>query len=98
MVYPNHPGLQPIGHGSGPDDREQLGMPGAGPVAVITDLGILRPDPATAELILTELHPGVTVEQARAATGWELRSARTVGATEPPTAAELTALRALKSA
>ncbi|WP_434589264.1 CoA-transferase subunit beta [Streptomyces sp. A5-4] len=87
-----------IGHGSGPGDREKLGMPGAGPVAVITDLGILRPDPATAELVLTELHPGVTVEQVRAATGWELRSARNVGVTQPPTVEELTALRALKSA
>ncbi|OEJ38972.1 3-oxoadipate--succinyl-CoA transferase subunit B [Streptomyces agglomeratus] len=87
-----------LGHGSGPGDRERLGMPGAGPVAVITDLGILRPDPATAELVLTELHPGVSVEQVQAATGWELRTAGTVAVTEPPTAAELTALRALKAA
>ncbi|MBT2492384.1 CoA-transferase subunit beta [Streptomyces sp. ISL-96] len=87
-----------LGHGSGPGDRKELGMPGAGPVAVITDLGILRPDPATAELVLTELHPGVTVEQVRAATGWELKTADTVGVTEPPTAAELAALRTLKAA
>ncbi|GAA1512947.1 CoA-transferase subunit beta [Streptomyces albidochromogenes] len=87
-----------LGHGSGPGDRERLGMRGAGPVAVITDLGVLRPDPATAELVLSALHPGVTVEQVRAATGWDLKCADTVGVTEPPTAAELAALRALKSA
>lgn len=87
-----------LGHGSGPGDRARLGMPGAGPVAVITDLGILRPDPETAELVLTEVHPGVTVEQVRAATGWELRTADTVTTTAPPTVRELAALRALKAA
>jgi acyl CoA:acetate/3-ketoacid CoA transferase beta subunit len=84
-----------VGHGSGAGDRRRLGLRGGGPVAVITDLGILRPEPDTAELILTELHPGVTIEQARAATGWPLKTADTVGTTEQPTATELTALRAL---
>ena len=42
---------------------------------MITDLGILRPDPATGELVQTALHPGVTAEQAIAATGWPLRVA-----------------------
>ncbi|MFD5316342.1 CoA-transferase subunit beta [Streptomyces sp. NPDC127098] len=86
-----------IGHGSGPGDRAALGLPGRGPVAVITDLGVLRPDPATAELVLTELHPGVTVERAREATGWPLRTAATVATTPPPTPAELAVLRELKS-
>ena len=48
---------------------------GAGPQIVITDLGILRPDPETGELVQTALHPGVTAEQAIAATGWPLRLA-----------------------
>ncbi|GAA1787130.1 CoA-transferase subunit beta [Planosporangium flavigriseum] len=87
-----------VGHGSGPGDRERLGLRGAGPVAVITDLGILRPDPATSELVLTDLHPGVTVAQVRAATGWDLKVADTVATTEPPTADELAALRALQAA
>lgn len=95
-----------LGHGAGPQDRAALGMRGRGPVAVITDLGILRPDPETAELVLTELHPGVTVDQVRAATGWELRTAGSANGspagppptTDPPSAAELTALRALKAA
>lgn len=87
-----------VGHGSGPGDRRGLGLRGKGPTAVITDLGILRPDPATAELFLTELHPGASVEQVRAATGWELKTADAIGVTAEPTAGELTALRALKAA
>ncbi|MCQ4084781.1 CoA-transferase subunit beta [Streptomyces sp. RB6PN25] len=87
-----------VGHGSGPGDRERLGLRGKGPTAVITDLGVLRPDPATAELVLTELHPGVSAEQVRAATGWELKTADSIGTTAPPTPEELATLRALKAA
>ena len=50
------------------------------------------------ELTLMELHPGATVEQARAATGWPLAVAADVRAGEPPTAEELEALRALRPA
>ncbi|NAS20415.1 CoA-transferase subunit beta [Herbidospora sp. NEAU-GS84] len=84
-----------VGHGDGPGSRARLGLPGAGPVAVITDLGIMRPDPETAELTLTEVHPGTTPEQAVAATGWPLAVAPGLRVTEPPTEAELTALRRL---
>ncbi len=80
----------------GGDSRAKAGMPGKGPVAVITDLGILTPDPVTRELTLTQLHPGVTVEEVKAATGWDLRVANDLATTEPPTAEELAALRALK--
>ncbi len=84
-----------VGHGDGPGSRERLGLPGAGPVAVITDLGIMRPDPETAELTLTEVHPGVTPDQAVAATGWPLAVAGDLRVTDQPTEAELTALRRL---
>jgi acyl CoA:acetate/3-ketoacid CoA transferase beta subunit len=87
-----------VGHGTGKGDRAALGLRGRGPTAVITDLGVLRPDPDTSELVLTELHPGATVEQVRAATGWPLKTVDAVGTTEPPADAELTALRALKTA
>jgi glutaconate CoA-transferase subunit B len=66
----------------------------AAPEAVITDLGVLEPD-ATGELTLTQIHPGVTVDQVRAATGWELRVAEALRTTEPPTDEELSALREL---
>jgi glutaconate CoA-transferase, subunit B len=73
------------------------GGPAAGVTVVVTDLGVLEPDPASGELTLTELHPGVEVDQAREATGWPLRVAGALRTSEPPTAAELAALRALRT-
>jgi len=64
---------------------------------VVTDLGILEPDPETRELTLTLLHPGVEVEQVREATGWELRVANDLGETERPAEEELARLRALRT-
>lgn len=87
-----------VGYGHGPGDRERLGLRGAGPQRVITDLGILESDPRTCELVLTQLHPGATVEQAEQATGWPLRVRSPLGTTEPPTGTELDVLRALKDA
>ncbi|MFC4001372.1 CoA-transferase subunit beta [Prauserella oleivorans] len=87
-----------VGHGSGKGDRERLGLPGAGPTLVVTDLGILRPDPDTHELVLSQLHPGVEVEQVREATGWDLKVSPELSRTEPPTEQELATLRALKEA
>lgn len=86
-----------VGFGDGPGSRERLGLRGRGPTTVITDLGVLRPDPATCELTLTDLHDGVTVDQARAATGWDLRVSEPLGRTPPPTSTELVALRALQA-
>ena len=64
---------------------------------VVTDLGILEPDPE-GELTLTQLHPGATVEQARAATGWELKVTAEPGESDPPCDDELEALRSLQGA
>ncbi len=86
-----------IGFGGGPGARERLGLPGAGPRRVITDLGILEPDPATCELTLTGIYPGVSVPQVRAATGWDLRVHPGLTEVVPPSPAELAALRALRS-
>ena len=87
-----------VGHGDGAGSRERLGFPGAGVTAVVTDLGVLEPDAETSELTLTELHRGASVEEARAATGWELRVGDDVASGEPPSEDELAALRALKTA
>jgi len=84
-----------VGFGSGPDDRSRLGLRGRGPVLCITDFGILTPDAQTCELTLTSLHPGVTVEKARAATGWPLAVAGDLGTTPEPTEEELHVLREL---
>jgi len=87
-----------FGHGTGKGDRERLGLPGAGPTLVVTDLGLMRPDPGTAELTLTELHPGIDVDQVVEATGWKLKVAGDLGTTPEPTEAELRILRDLKRA
>jgi glutaconate CoA-transferase subunit B len=87
-----------VGFGRGPGDREKLGVTGRGPVRVITDLGVLEPHPESKELTLTHLHPGVGVEQAREATGWDLAVADDVHTTDAPTQDELTALRDLVEA
>jgi glutaconate CoA-transferase subunit B len=63
---------------------------------VVTDLGIL--EPVDGELTLTATYPGVSADDARAETGWELRVARDLATVEPPSEHELTTLRALRAA
>jgi len=82
--------------GYGPTGRERS-APGAGPTLVITDHGVLEPDPETHELTLTRLHQGITVEQAVKATGWTLKVADSIKDVPPPTALELTALHRLRN-
>jgi glutaconate CoA-transferase subunit B len=87
-----------VGFGEGPGARERLGLRGRGVTAVITDLGELEPDPETFELTLARVHPGVTADQAVAATGWPLRVRTDLGESRPPSERELEALRALRTA
>jgi glutaconate CoA-transferase, subunit B len=88
-----------VGFGDGAGDRRRWGFTGKGPTAVVTDLGVLTPessDPTHArELALTQIHPGVEVEQVREATGWDLRVADDPVRTPPATDEELSALREL---
>ena len=63
---------------------------------VVTDLGVL--EPRDGELTLVATHPGVTADEAREATGWNLRVAAGLRETEPPSEAELAALRSLREA
>jgi len=84
-----------VGFLGGGDARLRAGLPGKGPTAVITDLGILTPDPVTKELTLTSVHPGVSVDQVRATTSWELKVSDALQTTRAPEAGELAALRDL---
>lgn len=85
-----------VGYLHGGDARRRLGLSGRGPTRVITDFGILSPAPDDNELQLTDVYPGVTVDQVKAATGWPLRVADHVALIEPPTVLELQALRELQ--
>ncbi len=83
------------GYLDGYDARQKSGARGSGPTVVITDLGILRPDPVSKELTLVAVHPGVSVDRVRAATGWDLRVSPALATTPAPTERELAALRDL---
>ena len=84
-----------VGHLDGGDARQRLGLPGKGPVAVVTDLCLMEPDPDSKELTVTQLHPGVTRQQVASATGWEIRFANSLKETPVPAPIELETLRDL---
>jgi glutaconate CoA-transferase subunit B len=81
-----------VGFLNGRSQRQACGVRGGGPQAIVTDLGILEPD-ESGELVLAALHPGASVEQAQANTGWPLKTAPRLRVTEPPTGEELRILR-----
>ncbi len=81
------------GHLEGGDSRERLGLPGAGPALVVTDLALFDFANPEREMQLIAVHPGVTIEQVRAAVGWNLRLAGDVTGTPPPALDELRVVR-----
>jgi glutaconate CoA-transferase subunit B len=83
------------GYGTGGDWRRSRGLPaGTGPSAVITTLGVLRFG-HDGEAFLASVHPGVSVEEVLANTGWTLRVADELVETKPPTEEELLVMREL---
>jgi len=84
--------LTSAGYLDGKGGREKAGLRGKGPICVVTDLGFLEPD-ENGEMILTALHPGKTVEQARENTGWDLKVASQLRTTLQLSALELRILR-----
>jgi glutaconate CoA-transferase subunit B len=81
------------GHRARGGSRRALGMPGAGPLKVVTDKAVLEAEDDGGELVLAALYPGVQTEDVRAGVGWQLRSRSVLGSVEPPTPAELRLLR-----
>lgn len=73
--------------------RRELGMPGAGPVKVITDKAVLEADPESGELMLAALYPGLELAGVTVEVGWPLRRRTQLDEIEPPTARELELLR-----
>jgi glutaconate CoA-transferase, subunit B len=86
-----------VGHGKGFGDRQRLGLRTKGPTAVITDLGILTPEEHSRELILTSIHPQVSVAEVKAATGWDLKISDHLQPTPAPSLDELRVLRDLEA-
>ena len=86
------PGRWSSGSGSGTLAGDRV-------ATVVTDIGVLeREYPDRDELVLAGFHLGRTVDEARAATGWDLAVDGDVAMTEPPTGEELDALRELAPA
>lgn len=80
------------GFGEGRGWRERVGLPRGGPSAVITSKCVLRFDD-NGEAYLASTHPGVTVDDVLANTGWKLRVGDNVTDTPSPSNAELAAIR-----
>lgn len=72
--------------------RRRVGLPRGGPAAIITTKGVLRFG-EDGEAFLSTVHPGVTVEDVLANTGWKLKVADEVKNTPEPAAEELKAIR-----
>ncbi|MBN1452251.1 MAG: CoA-transferase subunit beta, partial [Anaerolineales bacterium] len=82
------------GYLSGPGAREEAGLPkGTGPAYVVSTLALMDYDPQSKRMRLKATHPGVSVEDVVAATGFELALPEKVDVTEPPSAEELRLLR-----
>lgn len=74
--------------------RTRQGLPRGGPAALITTLGVFTFDPANGEAVLQSYHPGSSVAEIQEQTGWPLRLAPDCAATVPPSAEELSVIRA----
>ena len=81
-----------IGFLTGGEARAKTGVRGGGPEAIVTNLGLMKPD-ETGELVLTALHPGIQFEQVQENTGWAIRQAPNCETTAPPNPEELRILR-----
>jgi glutaconate CoA-transferase subunit B len=76
----------------GPDGRRRAGLPRGGPAAVITNMAVLHFDEVSRAMALTSHHPGVSVDEVLANTGFDLPSGGAVE-TDPPQDDEIRLLR-----
>jgi glutaconate CoA-transferase, subunit B len=81
------------GYGSGGSWRADQGLKRGGPSAIITTLGVFRFDSATKEAFLAQIHPGISVDQVKEQTGWDLKVSPNLTITQPPTEDELSIIR-----
>jgi glutaconate CoA-transferase subunit B len=81
------------GNLGGAASRAAQGWQGKGPSVVVTDLGSYDFDPETGEMRLVAVHPGVSLDDVRAATGWDLRVADDLRTTPAPSDEELRLIR-----
>ena len=83
------------GYLAGGDSRRRSGLLFGGVSRVVTTLGLFGFEPGSRRMRLEALHPGVTVDEVRAQTPFDLRVADRVTTTTAPSEEELAILRAL---
>jgi glutaconate CoA-transferase subunit B len=82
------------GYLDGPGAREYAGLPGGtGPYRVVTPLAVMDFGECSKRMRLLSLNPGVTIEDVRKNTGFELVIPEKAGINPPPTPEELRVLR-----
>jgi glutaconate CoA-transferase, subunit B len=81
------------GYGSGVTWRKDQGLVRGGPAAIITTLGVFRFHPETREAFLSQVHPGVSIDQVKEETGWDLKIDSKLTQTWPPAAQALSIIR-----
>ena len=81
------------GHMEGGDSRERMGLPAGGPKLVVSPLGVFDFEPVSKAMRVRSMNPGVTLEQVRDATGFDLVVDGTPPVTVMPSAHELELLR-----
>ncbi len=76
------------------NQRKKYGMPGRGPVLVITDLGVYTFSEESFEMVLTEIHPpNPSIEKINDNISWDLKISDSLKTTKPPTEEELNIIR-----
>ncbi len=85
------------GYLDGGDSRDRSGLfpEGSGPTMLLTTKGVFRFDDKTKELYLSQIHPGVTVEDIQKDIPWELKVAPHLKHTEAPSKDEIDFVRHL---
>ncbi|MGI0079992.1 MAG: CoA-transferase subunit beta, partial [Nitrososphaerales archaeon] len=81
------------GYIKGFHERKKVGLLGGGPRMVITNLCVFTFDPESEKMMLSSLHPGITQEEVKANTGFELEIPNDLKTTPAPTSEELRLLR-----
>jgi glutaconate CoA-transferase subunit B len=85
--------LSSPGYLDGGNARDRFGFVGGGPSAIITTLGILRPDPETKEFQLDGWFPFSSIDEIKANTGWDLKVSPNAHVIAEPSVTELANLR-----
>ena len=74
-------------------ERRRRGIPGQGPEKIFSNIAVLGFDPETGRMRIESIHPGVSAEDLRSNTGFELLAPAEIPETEPPTREQVDLLR-----